>query len=114
MELKRPTLRYIRRIYTTHTFLTEAFESQEVAMLLTLRVATVFLVSVAMALCLAHALELPGKLRLDKQAYLTVQPIYYPGFTVGGLSEILGILATVALLFLTSSGAVRLALCSAR
>jgi hypothetical protein len=83
-------------------------------MLLTLRVATVFLVSVAMALCLAHALELPGKLRLDKQAYLTVQPIYYPGFTVGGLSEILGILATVALLFLTSSGAVRLALCSAR
>jgi len=72
--------------------------------LLTLRVATVFLASVAMALSMAHALELPGKLRLDKQAYLTVQPIYYPGFTVGGLSEILGILATVALLFMTPSG----------
>jgi hypothetical protein len=72
-------------------------------MLLTLKVATVFLVSIAMALSMAHALELPGKLRLDKQAYVTVQPIYYPGFTVGGLSEILGILATVALLFMTPS-----------
>ena len=70
-------------------------------MLGTLKVVTVLLVSVAMALSLAHALELPGKLRLDKQAYLTVQPIYYPGFTVGGLSEILGILAIGALLFMT-------------
>jgi hypothetical protein len=52
---------------------------------------------------MAHALELPGKLRLDKQAYLTVQPIYYPGFTVAGFSEILGILATGALLFMTST-----------
>jgi hypothetical protein len=72
-------------------------------MLLTLKVATVFLASIAMALSMAHALELPGKLRLDKQAYLTVQPIYYPGFTVGGFSEILGILATGALLYMTST-----------
>jgi hypothetical protein len=27
-----------------------------------------------MALSLAHALELPGKLRLDKETYLAVQP----------------------------------------
>jgi hypothetical protein len=53
-------------------------------MFFALQVATVFLVSIAMALSLAHALELPGKLRLDKEAYLTVQPIYYPGFTIGG------------------------------
>jgi len=70
-------------------------------MILTLKVATVFLVSVAMALSLAHALELPGKLRLDKREYLTVQPIYYPGFTVGGLCEILGIVAVGALLFMS-------------
>ncbi len=72
-------------------------------MLLTLKVATVFLVSIAMALSMAHALELPGKLRLGKHAYLTVQPIYYPGFTVGGISEILGILATGTLLVVTPS-----------
>jgi hypothetical protein len=72
-------------------------------MLLTLKVATVFLASIAMALSMAHALELPGKLRLDKHAYLTVQPIYYPGFTIGGISEILGILATGTLLVVTPS-----------
>jgi len=47
-------------------------------------VVTVFLVAVAMALALSHALELPGKMRLDKQTYLAMQPIYYPGFTIGG------------------------------
>jgi hypothetical protein len=30
-------------------------------------------------------IELPGKMRLDKQAYLAVQTIYYPGFNYGGL-----------------------------
>lgn len=34
----------------------------------TLQVLTVLLVAVAMALALAHALELPGKLRLSKDA----------------------------------------------
>jgi hypothetical protein len=71
-------------------------------MFFALQVATVFLVSIAMALSLAHALELPGKLRLDKEAYLTVQPIYYPGFTIGGgVGEGLGILGTLALLLMT-------------
>jgi hypothetical protein len=42
------------------------------------------LAAVTMALSLAHALELPGKLRLGKEQYLAVQPIYYPGFTIGG------------------------------
>jgi hypothetical protein len=39
------------------------------------------------------------------EAYRTVPPIYYPGVTVGGLSEVLGILATVALLCVTTSRA---------
>ncbi len=52
-------------------------------MFITLQVATLVLVAIAMALALAHALELPGKLRLSKEEYLTVQPIYYPGFTIG-------------------------------
>ena len=46
-----------------------------------LQVVTVLLVTLALVPSLAHALELPGKLRLDKAAYLTVQPIDYPGFT---------------------------------
>jgi hypothetical protein len=76
---------------------------QEVTpMLLILQVVTVFLVAVAMSLTLAHALELPGKMRLDREAYLTTQPIYYPGFTIGaGVGEAGGIMATVILLLLT-------------
>lgn len=68
-------------------------------MLQVLQILTVSLVAVAMALALAHALELPGKLRLAKEQYLAVQPIYYPGFTVGGAAEPLGLLMTLVLLF---------------
>lgn len=49
-----------------------------------LQVLAVILVAVAMALSLAHALELPGKMRLDSETYYAMQPIYYPGFTIGG------------------------------
>ena len=70
-------------------------------MFLVLQVATVLLVAIAMSLALAHALELPGKLRLDKETYRAVQRIYYPGFTIGGFSEWLGILTIVILLWLT-------------
>jgi hypothetical protein len=70
-------------------------------MLVTLRVVTVFLVAVAMSLALAHALELPGKMRLDMKTYKAVQSIYYPGFTYGGFAEGLGLLATLVLLLLT-------------
>ena len=68
---------------------------------LLLEVLTVVLVAVAMALSLAHALERPGKMRLDRDQYLAVQPIYYPGFTIGGMAEPLGIVALIALLALT-------------
>ena len=58
-----------------------------------------------MAMALAHALEYPGKLRLSKEAYIATQPIYYPGFTIGGaVGEFGGILVTLALLLLTPFG----------
>ena len=67
-----------------------------------LQVLTVILVAVAMALALAHALELPGKMRLTKDAYCAMQPIYYPGFTIGGgVGEAGGMISTIILLFLT-------------
>jgi hypothetical protein len=44
-----------------------------------LQVLAVLLVAVAMSLALAHALELPGKMRLSKEAYYAMQPIYDPG-----------------------------------
>jgi hypothetical protein len=73
-------------------------------MYVALQVLTVMLAAVTMALSLAQALELPGKLRLDKERYLAVQPIYYPGFTIGGIAEPAVILATLALLILTPAG----------
>lgn len=75
-------------------------------MLQVLQILTVSLVAIAMALALAHALELPGKLRLAKEQYLAVQPIYYPGFTVGGAAEPLGLLMTLVLLFWMPRGGV--------
>ena len=73
-------------------------------MLATLQVVTLLLVAVTMALALAHALEFPGKLRLDKETYLKVQAIYYPGFTVGGSAEFLALIALAALAIFTPTG----------
>lgn len=74
-------------------------------MLRLLQVIALLLVAIAMALSLAHALELPGKMRLGREAYLTVQPIYYPGFTFGGfVGEFGGMAALLVLLFATGYG----------
>jgi Domain of unknown function (DUF1772) len=70
--------------------------------LVLLEVLTVLLVATAMGLALAHALELPGKLRLSPETYLQVQRIYYPGFTIGGAVGELGGLIAVLLLLLVS------------
>lgn len=71
-------------------------------MFLLLQVVSVFLASLAMALSLVHALELPGKLQLDRDTYCAMQPIYYPGFTFGGgVGEGLGMVATLILLLMT-------------
>lgn len=70
-------------------------------MLETLQIVTVTLAALALVPALAHALELPGKMRLEKDEYLAVQTIYYPGFTIAGISEPLALIATAALLALT-------------
>lgn len=69
-----------------------------------LQVFAVMLVAVAWALSLAHALELPGKLRLDEPTYRAVQRIYYPGFTIAGFAEPAAVLVAAVLLFLTPAG----------
>lgn len=66
--------------------------------------ACLILTAVAMALSLAHALEYPGKKRLSRDAYLAVQPIYYPGFTWAGAAEPFAIVALAVLLAATPSG----------
>lgn len=69
-----------------------------------LALASLILVVVAMTPSLAHALELPGKLRLAQDQYLAVQTIYYPGFTIAGIAEPLAIVSTVILLLRTPAG----------
>jgi hypothetical protein len=72
-----------------------------------LQILAIMLAAVTMGLALAHALELPGKLRLDREHYLATQTIYYPGFTLGGLAEVGSILAVGALLVMTATGSVQ-------
>jgi hypothetical protein len=74
------------------------------AMLEIIRIVTLIVLAIAMSLPLAHALEWPGKLRLSKEHYLAVQPIYYPGFTYAGFAEPLGLLLVLILLVLTPMG----------
>jgi hypothetical protein len=74
-------------------------------MVTTLEVATLLFVAIAMATMLAHALELPGKLKLPKDEYLAVQKIYYPGFTVGGAAEPLALILLLVLMAMTPAGA---------
>jgi hypothetical protein len=70
-----------------------------------LQILSTLLVAVSMAMALAHALELPGKMRLARDTYLAVQTIYYPGFTIaGGIAEAGGLIATLVLLILTPPG----------
>ena len=56
-----------------------------------IQILTTVLVALAMCPAIAHVMELPGKMRLNREAYLTVQGVYYPGFTfVGGTAEAKG------------------------
>ena len=70
-------------------------------MLLALKLVSIFLVVATVIPSAAHALEFPGKLRLTREQYLAVQPIYYPGFTAIGVAEPLSILVLAAVLVLT-------------
>jgi len=74
-------------------------------MLQIVRILSTILVAFGMAPAVAHTLEHPGKMRLGKDAYLAVQSVYYPGFTIAGaVGETGGLLATIVLLLLTPSG----------
>lgn len=84
-------------------------------MLQTLQVVTLLLVAAAWSFALAHAAEMPGKRQLDRTTYFAVQRIYYPGFTIGGISEPLAVVALIVLLAVTglddpASGGIALAL----
>lgn len=73
-----------------------------------LHILALLLVAVTMGLALAHALEFPGKLRLDEETYRSVQAIYYPGFSIGGLiGEFGALLLLPVLLFLAPFGTER-------
>jgi hypothetical protein len=73
-----------------------------------LSILALVLVAITMGLALAHALEFPGKLRLDEVSYRAVQAIYYPGFTIGGLiGEFGALLLLPVLLYLTPFGSQR-------
>jgi hypothetical protein len=73
-------------------------------MIALLGVISLLLAAIVMALSLAHALEYPGKRRLNRETYLAMQAVYYPGFTIGGAAEPLSIIAVVALLVMTPAG----------
>src|SRR5262245_24630440 len=76
-------------------------------MIRALEALAVLLTAVVMSLSLAHALELPGKMRLPRETYLATQAIYYPGFTIGGIAEPLAAIALFALLMLMPAGSMR-------
>lgn len=65
---------------------------------------TILFAAIGVALSLAHAVEFPSKRRLDRDTYLKVQAIYYPGFTIGGGFEPLAMIAAFALLLFTPLG----------
>ncbi|HLT90414.1 MAG TPA: anthrone oxygenase family protein [Woeseiaceae bacterium] len=70
-------------------------------MRVSLQLFSIVLVTVALTPPLAHALELPGKRRLTQDVYVTVQKMYYPGFTLAGIAEPVAILSTLLLLLVT-------------
>lgn len=80
-------------------------------MLIAVQILAILLAALSMTAALGHALEMPGKLRLAEEHYLAVQPIYYPGFTIGGgLGEIGTIIASAALALMLQPGSTASAL----
>ena len=72
---------------------------------------TLFVVAIVLAALvsvpsLAHALELPGKMRLSEAEYRIVQRIYYPGFTLLGIAEVGAPLVLLVLVLLVPTGSV--------
>lgn len=66
-----------------------------------LRFVSLLCATLVLGLTLTHDLEIPGKERLSGAAWLDVQHSFYGGFAVvGGVSEILGLVACCAMLYL--------------
>jgi hypothetical protein len=66
-----------------------------------LEIIALMVVALVVTTSLAHALEMPGKLRLPKETYLGMQMIYYPGFTFAGAAEPLAIVVALVLAFVS-------------
>jgi hypothetical protein len=73
-------------------------------MVTAMQISCVILAALAMLPAVAHALEMPGKMRLAPAVYVAVQGIYYPGFTIAGFGELAAIVASFVVLFLTPAG----------
>ncbi len=57
--------------------------------------------ALVLGLTLTHDLEIPGKQMLSGAEWLTVQHTFYGGFAiVGGITEILGLISSLVLLYL--------------
>ncbi len=65
------------------------------------RFVSLFCAALALGLTLTHDLEIPGKRALNGAGWLAVQQTFYGGFAaVGGIAEVLGLISTLALLFM--------------
>ncbi|MEK1886350.1 MAG: DUF1772 domain-containing protein [Phyllobacterium sp.] len=69
-------------------------------MLIAVQIGNLLLCAIVVSTTLAHALEYPGKMRLDKTSYLATQTVYYPGFTMAGIAEPMAILGFALQTFL--------------
>jgi hypothetical protein len=70
-------------------------------MLDVLQILCLVLVALALVPVLTHALELPGKLLLEGEAYVAVRPRFDTEFSVAGFAERLAVLSAMVLLAVT-------------
>src|SRR5690349_13998805 len=71
-------------------------------MVTSLRFISIICAALVAGLTVTHVLEMPGKRTLDGAQWLAVQHTFYGGFAVvGGIGEVLGLVATGALVVLT-------------
>lgn len=92
-------------LYCLGTWFTASQNLFEEQMLLKItRFVSLFCAALVMGLTVTHDLEIPGKQMLSGAEWLTVQNTFYNGFAiVGGVTEILGLISTVVLLYLLRS-----------
>jgi Domain of unknown function (DUF1772) len=73
---------------------------EETMILVAARFIAVFLTALALGLTATHVLEIPGKQSLSGAEWLHVQHTFYGGFAVvGGIAEVVGLLATLVVAY---------------